>query len=27
LTLSRNGVSETLRTRVFLRCMMRGAAP
>ncbi len=27
LTLSRNGVSETLRTRVFLRCMMHGASP
>ena len=27
LTLSRNGVSETLRTRVFLRCMMNGASP
>jgi prepilin-type N-terminal cleavage/methylation domain-containing protein len=25
-TLSRNGVSETLRTRVFLRCMMNGAS-
>ena len=27
LTLSRNGVSETLRTRVFLRSMMNGASP
>ncbi|MFN9973951.1 MAG: type II secretion system protein [Phycisphaerae bacterium] len=27
LTLSRNGVSETVRTRVFLRCMMSGATP
>lgn len=26
LTLSRNGVSETLRTRVFLRCMIAGAS-
>lgn len=26
LTLSRDGVSETLRSRVFLRCMMSGAA-
>ncbi len=27
LTLTRNGVSETLRTRVFLRCMIAGASP
>lgn len=27
LTLTRSGVSETLRTRVFLRCLMAGASP